>query len=128
MRPVHRAVISTLALPGALLVVSKPSNGQTPRRPDSIWTRDKAAPALALERARSSALAEQPHAWLPAELEPGVPAHPLAARKDREAGLTLMIVGGAMFVSGLIIGDTGGVLLAVAGVGIGAYGVYLSVP
>ncbi|MBI4513962.1 MAG: hypothetical protein HY702_07610 [Gemmatimonadetes bacterium] len=60
--------------------------------------------------------------------EPRAPTYPLAARKDRETGLTLMIVGGAMFVSGLIIGDAGGALIAVAGVGIGAYGVYLYVP
>jgi hypothetical protein len=36
-----------------------------------------------------------------------------------------MIVGGAAFVGGLLIGGTGGTVLAVGGVAVGAYGVYL---
>jgi hypothetical protein len=61
-----------------------------------------------------------------------VPADPLGAqlgrRRGRKAeGTTLMIVGGAAFVSGILIGGTGGTILALGGVGVGAYGVYLFV-
>jgi hypothetical protein len=42
-------------------------------------------------------------------------AAPVAAAKDKETGLTLMIVGGSALVVGLIIGDTGGTILAVGG-------------
>ena len=40
-------------------------------------------------------------------------------------GQTLMIVGGAAFLAGLIIGDDAGTAIAVAGAGIGIYGLYL---
>ena len=56
----------------------------------------------------------------------------VAPKGGRKAeGTTLMIIGGAALVSGLIIGGNGsgaaGALIAVAGVGVGAYGVYLYV-
>ena len=40
-------------------------------------------------------------------------------------GQTLMIVGGAAFIAGLIIGDDAGTAIAVAGAGIGLWGLYL---
>ena len=43
----------------------------------------------------------------------------------RSAGTPLMIVGGALFVGGLLAGGDAGTLLIVAGAGIGAYGLYL---
>ena len=60
------------------------------------------------------------------------PPDPLAAQRGRRRGrkaegTTLMIVGGAAFVSGILIGGTGGTVLALGGVGVGAYGVYLFV-
>jgi hypothetical protein len=36
-----------------------------------------------------------------------------------------MIAGGAMFLAGAIIGDDGGTLLLLGGLGVGAYGVYV---
>jgi hypothetical protein len=36
-----------------------------------------------------------------------------------------MIAGGAMFLAGAIIGDDGGTLLVLGGVGAGAYGAYV---
>lgn len=49
------------------------------------------------------------------------------AAPHRPFGLsqTLMIVGGAAFVAGAIIGDDAGTVLMVAGAGVGLYGLYL---
>jgi hypothetical protein len=35
-----------------------------------------------------------------------------------------MIVGGAVFLAGAIIGGSGGTIIMIAGVGVGAYGLY----
>lgn len=40
-------------------------------------------------------------------------------------GQTLMLVGGAAFLAGLIIGGDAGTAIAVAGAGIGIYGLYI---
>ena len=40
-------------------------------------------------------------------------------------GQLLMVVGGAAFVGGLLIGDDAGTAIAVVGLGIGIYGLYL---
>ena len=51
----------------------------------------------------------------------------LAARSfsSRAPGATLMIIGGAAIVTGILVGGSGGTILIVGGVGVGAYGVYL---
>jgi hypothetical protein len=40
-------------------------------------------------------------------------------------GVPFMIAGGAMFLVGAIVGDDGGTLLLLGGVGLGAYGAYV---
>jgi len=40
-------------------------------------------------------------------------------------GIPWMIAGGAMFLAGAIIGDDGGTLLILGGIGAGAYGAYV---
>jgi hypothetical protein len=57
----------------------------------------------------------------------GADAEGAAAAARRPFGLsqTLMIVGGAAFVAGAIIGDDAGTVLMVAGAGVGLYGLYL---
>jgi hypothetical protein len=40
-------------------------------------------------------------------------------------GIPWMIAGGAMFLVGAIIGDDGGTLLLLGGIGVGAYGAYV---
>jgi hypothetical protein len=73
-----------------------------------------------------------------AAAQSGIPAHvateeisaqEAADRAARGAGLgtggALMIVGGAAFVTGLIIGGGAGTALAVGGVIVAAYGLYL---
>ncbi len=49
------------------------------------------------------------------------------ASQRRPFGLsqTLMIVGGAAFIAGAIIGDDAGTVMMVAGAGVGLYGLYL---
>ena len=47
------------------------------------------------------------------------------AQSRMRRGQTLMLVGGAAFLAGLIIGGDAGTAIAVAGAGIGIYGLYL---
>lgn len=50
-----------------------------------------------------------------------------AARRfsSRAPGATLMIIGGAGVVAGILVGGSGGTVLILGGVAVGAYGVYL---
>ncbi|MGQ0650281.1 MAG: hypothetical protein ACT4P7_22295 [Gemmatimonadaceae bacterium] len=45
--------------------------------------------------------------------------------RGRAKPTTLMIVGGATFLGGLLIGDDVGTAIAVVGLGVGVYGLYL---
>jgi|SRR5262245_26247011 len=51
----------------------------------------------------------------------------LAARRfsSRAPGATLMIIGGAAIVAGLLTSGSGSTFLIIGGVGVGAYGAYL---
>ncbi|HET7623133.1 MAG TPA: hypothetical protein VFK39_14605 [Gemmatimonadaceae bacterium] len=120
----------------------------------STWVVTAAAAAAFLAGPRASAqLARVPEAVPQASIsrEAATPATPaasgptlnsdaLAPRLDiageksktvaadgRPFGLsqTLMIVGGAAFVAGAIIGDDAGTVMMVAGAGVGLYGLYL---
>lgn len=44
---------------------------------------------------------------------------------SRAPGATLMIIGASAVVAGILVGGSGGTLLIVGGIGVGAYGVYL---
>lgn len=56
----------------------------------------------------------------------GKPSGALAApRRPFGVSQTLMIVGGAAFIAGAIIGDDAGTVMMVAGAGVGLYGLYL---
>jgi hypothetical protein len=44
---------------------------------------------------------------------------------SRTPGATLMIIGGGAIVAGALVGGSGGALLILGGVGVGAYGFYL---
>jgi hypothetical protein len=48
--------------------------------------------------------------------------HLLAARPSKRTGSTLMIVGGAVLVAGLLADET---IISIAGVAIGGYGLYV---
>lgn len=56
------------------------------------------------------------------QMEEETPAPPAAASKGSGTGLGFMIGGAAAFVGGLIIGGTGGTIIAAGGVGLGVYG------
>ena len=45
--------------------------------------------------------------------------------RSRAPGATLMIIGGAAIVAGILVGGSGGTVLILGGVGVGAYGLYL---
>jgi hypothetical protein len=76
---------------------------------------------------------DRPYALEPGEI-PGQPYSPghgpdtavlaYGGGHDRTA-VALMIAGGACLLGGLIIGKTTGALIAVTGLGIGGYGLYL---
>ena len=50
---------------------------------------------------------------------------PARRGRDKEQGRTLLIVGGAAIVAGILVGGSGGTALILGGVGVGAYGFYL---
>lgn len=54
---------------------------------------------------------------------PRLPAPAVASRTGR--GQAMAIVGGAAFLGGLIIGDDVGTVIAVGGLGVGLYGLWL---
>lgn len=58
------------------------------------------------------------------EAAPAGPTNLLPQARSRR-GMPLMIVGGAAFLAGLIIGDDAGTAIAVGGAAIGLYGLYL---
>jgi hypothetical protein len=68
-----------------------------------------------------------------ATLRPAAPAFAAtnadfaAARRfsSRAPGATLMIIGASAVVAGILVGGSGGTLLIIGGIGVGAYGVYL---
>ena len=53
------------------------------------------------------------------------PASPVAAGKGSGTGLGFMIAGGAALIGGLLIGGTGGNLIAAGGVALGVYGIII---
>jgi len=67
----------------------------------------------------------------PATRATGTPANLaddlVAARQfnSRAPGATLMIIGGASIVAGILVGGSGGTVLVLGGVALGAYGFYL---
>lgn len=54
--------------------------------------------------------------------EPATTAPSLVQSNRRQTGQLLTIIGGAMFVAGVIMDDDAGTLLAVAGLAVGIYG------
>ena len=51
--------------------------------------------------------------------------HALDVRQQLRRSETLMIIGGAIFLAGAIIGDDAGTIIMIGGAGIGIYGLYL---
>src|SRR5713101_690235 len=76
---------------------------------------------------QAAASLRMPSANPAAELRHGANADLLAPSRfrSRAPGATLMIIGGAAIVAGILVGGSGGTVLILGGVGVGAYGVYL---
>ena len=53
------------------------------------------------------------------------PTNALPARNSQGQPKALMIVGGAAFIAGALIGDTAGTAIMIGGAGVGLYGLYL---
>lgn len=49
-------------------------------------------------------------------------------RRSRAKPTSLMIIGGAALIGGLLIGDAAGTAIAVGGLAVGIYGLYLYLP
>lgn len=85
-------------------------------RPSSAYAALLVAPPAAnLPTAENLMEARQPY-------DDGAPTSPVAPEKGSGTGLGFMIGGAAALVGGLLIGGTGGSLIAAAGVGLGVYG------
>jgi hypothetical protein len=57
--------------------------------------------------------------------ETAAPVVAQPAALSRRDGFGMMIGGGALFVAGLLVGGDAGTIMALAGGGVGAYGLYL---
>ena len=85
-----------------------------------------AGPTLASAAVALRAPAERPIVVVRSpEAEAAVPNALAMQRATNRNATTLMIVGGAAFIAGAIIGDTPGTIIMVGGAGIGLYGLYL---
>ena len=128
--------LSRLWAAAAVLSIAAPltARAQTAAT-DAAVTSDSAQSASAAVAAgptlASASVAVRPAAERPvvvvrtATTEAAVPnALPPAGSSNRNA-TTLMIVGGAAFIAGAIIGDTAGTIIMVGGAGVGLYGLYL---
>jgi hypothetical protein len=63
----------------------------------------------------------QPGSGAPSSVAPRI----VTVRRQLSQGQTLMIVGGAALVAGILVGDDAGTILILGGVAIGGYGLYL---
>ncbi len=98
-------------LAGITLVVARPGAAQAPSADGAI---------------RAAAVLRAPVTRASDEFTAPV-GSPVAPREfsSRAPGATLMIVGGACLLAGIIVGGDAGVLLILGGIGVGAYGVIL---
>ncbi|HJR64111.1 MAG TPA: hypothetical protein VJ803_10430 [Gemmatimonadaceae bacterium] len=102
----RRTISATVALLGCALAAPRPSAAQSvPATP--------AGPTMA---AASTAFRPPASPFAPAPVN-------YAARLTRDQ--QLMIIGGAIFLVGAIIGDDAGTVIMVGGAGVGLYGLYL---
>jgi hypothetical protein len=102
------AIVAGLALP--LSAAALPAQAA----PASIAARDS--------QLRSAARLRAPHHPLLSSERSMGQLELVSARPSRRDGEVFMIVGGALLLTGLLVDET---LISIAGVGIGAYGVYV---
>ena len=115
-----RAFCSGIAI--CALFVLTPLSATAQAEPSGT-SRSTSNTALSAKQAGITRNALQEHTRQTATVEAGTTSALTQSRSRR--GQTLMIVGGAAFLAGLIIGDDAGTAIAVAGAAIGIYGLYL---
>lgn len=104
-----------------------PSTAPAPGAPRANLALTTTAPAPVFKRAPAGpSVAVASVAYAPAATSAPLPA-PQRRTAAQKRGTTLMIVGGAMLIGGLVVGDDAGTLIAIGGLGIGIYGLYLYV-
>ncbi len=113
------------ALVAMTALLPAPGQAQAPQLPALVPV-DAAGPAPG---APLAARAGSPELFRPAArpLEVTTDAPPVvqAARSRDQRGVPLMIIGGAAFVAGAIVGGDAGTILVLGGVGVGAWGAYV---
>ncbi|HEX6058487.1 MAG TPA: hypothetical protein VFZ11_05665 [Gemmatimonadaceae bacterium] len=114
------SVRTHLAALVALVVLAPVAGAQELARPDARETPAAVAAPAAPSRDAASVAVRAPVAAADATVGEGAVA---AAQFGR--GETLMIVGGAALLAGLIIGDDAGTVIAVSGAIVGLYGLYV---
>jgi hypothetical protein len=116
---VIRIILRSFAVPVALAVTANIGAAQSPAPSDSM------ARPFDGPRASTTVIIG------PADFDAGRLPNgrydfaPVPPRRAFSRAETLMIVGGAALVAGLVVGDDAGTVLVLAGVGIGGYGLYL---
>ena len=107
----HRSPWFCAAALTLALAVSHPAAAQTPAE----------RPAAAAIPTPSFA----PTLEFPAPDQARLTVNASASRMGPREGRVLAIVGGAALISGLLIGDDAGTVIAIGGVGLGLYGLYI---
>ncbi len=118
--------LSRTAIAAALiLAVSATAGAQAQLQSDSASSVTPVASATPVTRSAPTIMAsavDATIAYRPAQ-QTVVPA--VRRREAFSRPVVLMIVGGALIVTGLIVGDEASTILYIAGAGIGGYGLYL---
>lgn len=117
----HRRWMLTLALFVAALMVAPAARAQALSGPMAAEQQSDAPLGPTIQSARAGVSAP-----VSVNATTTIDEH-MMAQPHRGMGksVALMIVGGAALVTGAIIGGGGGALVAVAGAGVGLYGLYL---
>ncbi len=101
-------------LAGIIFTVARPGVAQTPSTDAAI----RAATVLGAPVPTTSTATLTAS---PADTPPAAPRE----FSSRAPGATMMIIGGASLLAGIIVGGDAGVVLILAGIGVGAYGLIL---
>ncbi len=105
------------------LVPATAARSQTVEAQTVVSTGTSAADGLSARQIGISRAAVSQHTRR-VETAPAGATNALAQARSRR-GVPLMIVGGAAFLAGLIIGDDVGTAIAVGGAAVGLYGLYI---
>jgi len=98
------------------LAVSHPAAAQAPAEP---------AAAVAIPTTSFAPTLAATHIEFPAQDQAPLTVNASASRMGPREGRVFAIVGGAALISGLLIGGDAGTVIAIGGVGLGLYGLYI---